>query len=196
MTITRSVLFASLLGTAMFGCRNTSDNRDDMNRAPKPVESAPAAEPMKGGNATGTTTTGAPDPWATTGKADQGVPEGGATPAGTTPGTPGTPGTAGQPGTPGTPDTTPTPPPTPGQPGTTGSAENIPAPAATGSDNGAQGYNSDQGSAAVPSTGSAATPGSMDTYGSAAGSADQGTLDQRGGALNGNSKGDQSNQQP
>ena len=173
MTITRSVLFASLLGTAAFGCRNTSDNRDDMNQSPKPVEQT----------STSTSDQGAPTPMS----GGQGTP-------GTT-GTQGTPGTTGTPGTPGTPGTQPgtTPQDTWGQTGSAGATATGPntqpstSGSAVGTGTGTQTpYNGTQGSAGLPEAGSNMTP-PTGTTGSAMNPQQPGTpgtIDQSGSAIN------------
>jgi hypothetical protein len=172
MTITRSVLFASLLGTAAFGCRNTSDNRDDMNQAPKPVEST----------STSTSDQGSPTPMS-----------GGQGTTGT-PSTTGTPGTTGTPTTPGTqPGTTPQD--TWGQTGSAGATATPPVttPSTSGSAVGTgtgsatpNPYNGTQGSAALPEAGSDMTP-PTGTQGSALNPQQPttpGTIDQSGSAVN------------
>jgi hypothetical protein len=179
VTFTRSVLFASLLTAAAFGCRSKTDDRSN-NFAPKPVESTttekvidqepPAADKNTNPEAAAPGAAGS----AATPESATGTEGSAATPGSAT----GTEGSAAMPeGT------------------TPGSSE------ATGMGT----YGSAMGSAAAPTeTGSAAVPSStepdmnagsdLNTGSATNAGSDQGTLDKRGGALNGDLKGDQSNQ--
>ncbi len=193
MTFTRSVLFASLLAAAAFGCRNRStDNTKD--HAAKPVETTDqnlqrtgSAEYDTGSSAVSgsaaTTPTGSArihsmgtrdqdptDPTDPSGMSGGGTVGSADTLSGSASGMTGDAGVTNPSGA--TPES-----------GTTGSANTTGS--TTGSD---QGTTPMSGSSGIEGSGieGSATPPSTGS--------DQGTLEQRGGALNGNFEGDRSNQ--
>jgi hypothetical protein len=141
MTITRSVLFASLLATAAFGCRNRTDSTDMNHSASKPVETTDRAAPSASAN-------------------DQAQP---IEPGGSTGGAAGTPGTS--------PTGTTTPPAGTSAPGSTTPGTAEPTPGTTGSYGSAANPSTmgSAGSATVPegTYGSAGGYGSAGPMGSA-----------------------------